>query len=103
MNKYKVTKLALGYKEKKKCATCNKSINGKKKLAAYYVEQLNNPSYWEGPDDATHITCSEECATSYMLQHMDDPPTQTPFEKFVVPRIKQIWPNLLSSEEEVKR
>lgn len=96
MNTYKVTKGIVGYKEKHTCIACGKKIKGKKTRTAHYVEQLNG--YFEDPDAHTGVTCSEECATVYILAHMDDPPYQTPFEKYVFPMMRNVYPNLTTED-----
>lgn len=65
MNKYKVTKSLVGYREKYPCVTCGSKINGKKVIAAYYVENMDK--YWEDPDKWTNIACSDECANMFIL------------------------------------
>jgi hypothetical protein len=99
MNKYKVTKTATIKKEKKKCAVCDKKVYSKSRTFAYEIENelLTLFEMVLGQRVTTHC-CSEECVTTYVLQHVDDPIRDSSFDKFVFPMIRAVYPNLISQQ-----
>ncbi len=83
------------YTKVDKCSTCDKSIAPEDTI---FVVRRGDDTIGPMGIYFNNITCSQLCANMCILANMDNPTGDLyAFTKFVYPRIKSVWPSLITS------